>query len=103
MFMEDLLPPERKLMSFSSRGDSLRNAAKKDLIKWAFEDRLKTLYSSYIDAVKRMAADTVDTLRGKGIATIHHLLVHHPEQEEVSDYFFGLIYISYLIYFTNQF
>jgi hypothetical protein len=83
LFLEDLLMPGTKLIAFASRGAHLRTATKEQLIKWTFEDRLKVLYSSYVDALRRMASDTVEKLRGKGISIVYQLLVSHPEQEEV--------------------
>jgi hypothetical protein len=37
LFIEDLLPPERKLVAFTSRsGAQLKTASKRQLIKWMF-------------------------------------------------------------------
>ena len=50
---------------------------------WMFEDRLKAHYRDFIEALRRMASDTVDKLRGKAISVIYQLLSSHPEQENV--------------------
>jgi len=84
LFLEDLLPPHRKLIPFENRGSILRTASNKQLIMWIFEDKLKELYRDFIEALRKMASDTVDKLRGKAISVIYQLLSTHPEQESVS-------------------
>jgi len=93
LFLEDLLPPDRKLIPFESRAPQLQSATKKQLIKWIFEDKLKAFYLSFVEALKKMAGDTVEKLRGKALSIVHQLLVAHPELEEVCLPFCMLIFL----------
>jgi len=86
LFLEDLLPPNRKLIAFDQRGPRLRTAGNKQLIMWLFEDKLKGHYRNFIESLRRMSSDTIDKVRGKGISVIHQLLASHPEQEHVRLY-----------------
>jgi len=84
LFLEDLLPPERKLVKFEMRSLATLNAAtEKQLIVWAYEDALKVQYSTFIKSLNLMSSDTVEKLRGKSISIIQELLGKHPEQEQV--------------------
>jgi ribosome biogenesis protein MAK21 len=84
LFLEDLLPPDRKLIPFDNRsGSELQSASKKQLVKWIFEDKLKSHYFNFVEALKKMASDTVEKLRGKALSIIHQLLTTHPELEDV--------------------
>lgn len=103
LFFQDLLPPDRKLVPFANRGAQLKTGTKRQLITWAFEDKLKVLYMSFVDAVKRMTADPVEKLRGKGIVTIYQLLVGLPEQEEVRYFYLFLFYLNSSLYLTFGF
>lgn len=84
LFLEDLLPKDRKLTAFDKRGESLNEANEVELITWTFEDRLKACYASFVDALSKMSRDTVEKIRAKAISTIFVLLAAHPEQEAVS-------------------
>lgn len=86
LFLEDLLPPNRKLIAFENRADELQKASKSQLIQFIFEDKLKAYYYNYIEALRKMAGDTVEKLRGKAISIVYQMLVAHPEQESVSIY-----------------
>ena len=92
LFLQDLLPPSRKLMSFGSQGEALRKATKKQLIIMLYEDRLKNCYGKFVNALGKMANDTVEKLRGKAISIIQQLLTDHGEQEQVR---FNWIYTSF--------
>ncbi|ODM93370.1 CCAAT/enhancer-binding protein zeta [Orchesella cincta] len=81
LFLEDLLPPSRKLLGFEKRRDSLSQASKHQLIMWIYEDRLKMCYSSFIDALRRMSLDNVDKVRAKAVVLMYTLLTTHPEHE----------------------
>ncbi|CAG7730275.1 unnamed protein product [Allacma fusca] len=83
LFLQDLLPPDRKLQTFANHDVALRKAPKKQIILWLFEDRLKKCYLSYVEALGKMSGDTIDTLRGKAISIIQQLITTHPEQESV--------------------
>lgn len=84
LFLEDLLPPNRKLVAFDQRGTQLRIATNKQLLMWFFEDQLKGHYRNFVEALRRMSSDTIETVRGKGVSVIFQLLTSHPEQEHVS-------------------
>ncbi|CAL8099727.1 unnamed protein product [Orchesella dallaii] len=81
LFLEDLLPPSRKLITFEKRGSSLSQATKFQLILWIYEDRLKMCYNSFLDALRRMSLDNIDKVRAKAVVLMYTLLTAHPEHE----------------------
>ncbi|KAL3275496.1 hypothetical protein HHI36_020256 [Cryptolaemus montrouzieri] len=90
LFLEDLLNPKRKLQAFHQKPLSLLNelssgnavSRRKILSAWYFEDQLKELYSTFVDALNTAAHDSVDANKEKAIAAMYKLLAGNSEQEK---------------------
>ncbi|PAV71521.1 hypothetical protein WR25_24804 [Diploscapter pachys] len=89
VFLNVYLPPERKLVTFSSRPlSSLKDhpkddqKRKKSLILWIFEHQLKLIYEKFIRALGNCAGGNVEDLNKKSLKTILNLLAERPEGEQ---------------------
>ncbi|KAB0791949.1 hypothetical protein PPYR_13910 [Photinus pyralis] len=90
LFLENLLIPHRKLLSFHTRPltklDELSsgNAAtrKKYLAYWIFEDQLKQIYTTFVLSLNKISHDTVEKSKEKAIGALKKLLAGNPEQEQ---------------------
>ncbi|KAK9877934.1 hypothetical protein WA026_020157 [Henosepilachna vigintioctopunctata] len=90
LFIEDLLIPNRKLQSFEQKklsslsqlscGNAITR--RKILSLWYFEDQLKQIYSSFIDALNSAAHNSITATKEKAIAAMSNLLSGNPEQEK---------------------
>lgn len=91
LFIDSLLPPNRKLKPFHQQPlaslDKLTSGnivtRKKYLSYWYYEGELKEVYTSFVLALSKAAHDTVDTNKEKAISAMYRLLAGHPEQEKV--------------------
>ncbi|XP_044748436.1 CCAAT/enhancer-binding protein zeta [Coccinella septempunctata] len=90
LFLEDLLLPNRKLQAFHQKPLTLLNnlssgnavSRRKILSVWYFEDQLKEIYDTYIEALNTAAHDSVDNNKEKAITGLFKLLSGNPEQEK---------------------
>nr|CAD7440607.1 unnamed protein product [Timema bartmani] len=90
LFLSDLLPPDRKLRVFEACPLSLLdklsggNVATRQarLISWYYEDQLKQLYHTFLEALNLVARDTVDNNKEKAVSAMFKLLLGNPEKEE---------------------
>lgn len=87
LFLEELLPNDRKLRRFEKHGfDQLDSLSKKErekqLILWYFESQLKTKYETYVTLQQTLSYDTVEAVKAKSISTMYELLVNKPELEQ---------------------
>uniref|UniRef100_A0A915ELA9 Ig-like domain-containing protein n=1 Tax=Ditylenchus dipsaci TaxID=166011 RepID=A0A915ELA9_9BILA len=93
LFIQDLLPPNRKLMSMQSRPllkyanalkgkDSNLAQAKKRLIMWKFEANLKLSYDSFVHALETMSGNAVEGVSQAACLTMSELLCERAEQEQ---------------------
>lgn len=91
LFINDLLPPNRKLVPFSeqplSRLDELTsgNAVSKNrrLLLWYFEDQLKSIYADFVQLLSKISHDSVEANKQKIISAMYKLLEGNPEMENV--------------------
>lgn len=91
LFIEDLLRPQRKLRSFDRQPSAILNeisggcnkSRRLRLISWIYEDKLKELYTEFINAVNKVAKDTIAVYRIKAVSVMYRLLSSHPEQEQL--------------------
>ncbi|KAK6622907.1 hypothetical protein RUM43_008758 [Polyplax serrata] len=90
LFLNDLLPPDRKLLYFpdqplSKLGELAGNASDKNrrLLLWYFEDQLKSVYSDFVNLLTKIAYDSVEANRQKVITAMYKLLEGNSEMESV--------------------
>ncbi|KAJ2943182.1 hypothetical protein O0L34_g18894 [Tuta absoluta] len=58
--------------------------ARRNILKlWHFEDQLKELYGTYVEALTKFAQDSVEANREKAVSAMSYLLMHHPEREKM--------------------
>nr|CAD7430130.1 unnamed protein product [Timema monikensis] len=89
LFLGDLLPPNRKLRVFEACPLSLLdklsggNVATRQarLVSWYYEDQLKQLYHTFVEALNLVARDTVDNNKEKAVSAMFKLLSGNPEKE----------------------
>ncbi|KAJ8868020.1 hypothetical protein PR048_031829 [Dryococelus australis] len=84
LFLSELLPLDRRLRMFGTC--PLTDSAASDqprLLHYYYEDRLKAVYHSFVDALSATARDTVDANKEKAIVTMYKLLSGCPEQEAI--------------------
>uniref|UniRef100_A0A915PTU4 CCAAT-binding factor domain-containing protein n=1 Tax=Setaria digitata TaxID=48799 RepID=A0A915PTU4_9BILA len=90
LFINELLPPGRKLIPFSARPvdeinlsslDRDRNLKRK-LILWKFESDLKAVYEKFVGAIERLAGENVEKLCTMSCRYALELLIARPEQEQ---------------------
>nr|CAD7404866.1 unnamed protein product [Timema poppensis] len=91
LFLGDLLLPNRKLRVFEACPLSLLdklsggNVATRQarLISWYYEDQLKQLYHTFVEALNLVARDTVDNNKEKAVSAMFKLLTGNPEKEAI--------------------
>ncbi|VDM47019.1 unnamed protein product [Toxocara canis] len=90
LFINELLPPNRKLIPFSMRpiaklnilsAGSQQNMERR-LILWKFESDLKRVFETFVNAVERLADGTVENVCAEACRTALDLLAERPEQEQ---------------------
>lgn len=94
LFLNDLLPPNRKLLTFAeqplSKLDDLVSEKvnrRRILLLWYFEDQLKSIYGDFISNLIKISHDSVEANKQKVITTMSKLLEGNPEKEEVCQVF----------------
>jgi ribosome biogenesis protein MAK21 len=91
IFVDELLPENRKLVSFKLR--PIKNLEKlssgniqtveKRLILWKFEDDLKKCYDQFVQILEAIASSQIETVAIHACRIISELLTKKPEQESV--------------------
>ena len=89
LFLNVLLPPDRKLRAFewqpfqelATLSGGNKDTRDRYLMVWAWEEKLKRAYNSFLEALDAVARDTVEKTKLKALATVAELLAGHPEQE----------------------
>lgn len=80
LFVNGVLPPDRKLKPFKKQQLSL-DMTDEQLIKLYFEDHLKNLYFKFIGLLETLSHDSIVYVRMKIVSHIFELLKSKPEQE----------------------
>ncbi|XP_045507814.1 CCAAT/enhancer-binding protein zeta [Colias croceus] len=91
LLISDLLIPDAKLRTFEQHAlghlDEMTSGNKqtrRNILKlWFFEDQLKELYGTYVEALNKFAHDSVETNKEKAVSAMSYLLMHHPEREKM--------------------
>ncbi|XP_069697224.1 CCAAT/enhancer-binding protein zeta [Periplaneta americana] len=89
LFLNDLLPPDRKLRPFEKQPLALLDTLssgnhmtrKSRLIYWYYEDQLKDVYHTFVMALNAATQDSVERNKEKAITSMYKLLAGNPEQE----------------------
>jgi len=82
LFIHDLLPPSRKLVSLEMCKDLHPNSLKRVLVYAWFESELKKLFSIFVDHLKSFMSHSVVHHRLHSMKVAVSLLMERPEQEE---------------------
>ncbi|VDK76325.1 unnamed protein product [Litomosoides sigmodontis] len=90
LFINELLPPKRKLIPFAARPVDKVNLLsldkdfnlKKKLILWKFEADLKAVYEKFIAAIERLAGENIEKLSIMSCRHALELLIARAEQEQ---------------------
>ncbi|EJW85751.1 CBF/Mak21 family protein [Wuchereria bancrofti] len=90
LFINELLPPKRKLIPFSARPVEKINLSsldkdfnmKRKLILWKFESDLKTVYEKFVAAIERLAGENIEKLGILSCRYALELLIARAEQEQ---------------------
>ncbi|XP_047541172.1 CCAAT/enhancer-binding protein zeta [Vanessa atalanta] len=91
LLISELLIPNVKLRTFTQhpldKVDEMTSGnkqAKRNVLKlWYFEDQLKELYGTYVEALNKFAHDSVEANKEKAVSAMSYLLMHHPEREKM--------------------
>ncbi|XP_035451249.2 CCAAT/enhancer-binding protein zeta [Spodoptera frugiperda] len=91
LLISELLIPDMKLRTFDQHPlghvdemTSGNKQARRNVLKlWYFEDQLKELYGSYVEALNKFAHDSVEANKEKAVSAMSYLLMHHPEREKM--------------------
>lgn len=85
LFVNNLLPDDRRLVSFKDRDFKCGKGAisKRHLVYALFESNLKSLYSEFLEILEEMTKDALVHFRSKAVKTISQLLVAKPENEKI--------------------
>ncbi|XP_046974375.1 CCAAT/enhancer-binding protein zeta [Vanessa cardui] len=91
LLISELLIPNVKLRTFTQHPldkvdemSSGNKQAKRNILKlWYFEDQLKELYGTYVEALNKFAHDSVEANKEKAVSAMSYLLMHHPEREKM--------------------
>ncbi|XP_068624373.1 CCAAT/enhancer-binding protein zeta-like [Battus philenor] len=91
LLISELLLPDMKLRTFEQHSlahideiTSGNKQARRNILKlWYFEDQLKELYGSYVEALNKFAHDSVEANKEKAVSAMSYLLMHHPEREKM--------------------
>ncbi|CEF63010.1 Farnesyltransferase, CAAX box, beta [Strongyloides ratti] len=89
IFLLDLLPSDRKLISFNQRplarinelsgGDA--NVINRRLIMWKYESELKNVYHKFIKALDNCSSVVVENIANQSSSFLMDLLMERPEKE----------------------
>ncbi|CAD0206150.1 unnamed protein product [Chrysodeixis includens] len=91
LLISELLVPDVKLRTFEQHPlghldemTSGNKQARRNILKlWYFEDQLKELYGTYVEALNKFAHDSVEANKEKAVSAMSYLLMHHPEREKM--------------------
>ncbi|XP_060808069.1 CCAAT/enhancer-binding protein zeta [Amyelois transitella] len=91
LLISDLLIPDVKLRTFDQHPlghvDDMTSGNKqqrRNILKlWYYEDQLKELYGTYVEALNKFGHDSVDANKEKAVSAMSYLLMHHPEREKM--------------------
>ncbi|XP_041986047.1 CCAAT/enhancer-binding protein zeta [Aricia agestis] len=91
LLISELLIPDTKLRTFEQHPlghidemTSGNKQARRNVLKlWYYEDQLKELYGTYVEALNKFAHDSVETNKEKAVSAMSYLLMHHPEREKM--------------------
>ncbi|XP_052742674.1 CCAAT/enhancer-binding protein zeta [Bicyclus anynana] len=91
LLISELLIPDAKLRTFEQHPldkideiTSGNKQARRNILKlWYYEDQLKELYGTYVEALNKFAHDSVDANKEKSVSAMSYLLMHHPEREKM--------------------
>uniref|UniRef100_A0A0N5BR12 CBF domain-containing protein n=1 Tax=Strongyloides papillosus TaxID=174720 RepID=A0A0N5BR12_STREA len=89
MFLDDLLPPDRKLVSFSMRPLAKINeiskgnetVANKMLVMWKFESELKDIYYKFLKSVDSCSTVAVENIATQSSSLLMDFLMARSERE----------------------
>ncbi|KAM3716776.1 Uncharacterized protein ACO02O_00912 [Dirofilaria immitis] len=90
LFINELLPPKRKLITFAARPVDKINLLsldkdfdlKRKLILWKFESDLKAIYEKFVAAIERLAGENIEKLGILSCRCAMELLISRAEQEQ---------------------
>nr|XP_049705961.1 CCAAT/enhancer-binding protein zeta [Helicoverpa armigera] len=91
LLISELLIPDIKLRTFDQHPlghvddmTSGNKQARRNVLKiWYYEDQLKELYGTYVEALNKFAHDSVEANKEKAVSAMSYLLMHHPEREKM--------------------
>ncbi|RVE53804.1 hypothetical protein evm_001466 [Chilo suppressalis] len=91
LLISELLMPDVKLRTFEQHPlchlDEMTSGnkhARRNILKiWYYEDQLKELYGTYVEALNKFAHDSVEANKEKAVSAMSYLLMHHPEREKM--------------------
>eukprot|EP00178_Gracilaria_changii_P005133 TRINITY_DN1830_c0_g1_i1.p1 TRINITY_DN1830_c0_g1~~TRINITY_DN1830_c0_g1_i1.p1 ORF type:complete len:919 (+),score=133.02 TRINITY_DN1830_c0_g1_i1:174-2930(+) len=85
LFVNNLLPPNRRLISFENRRFSCgKNAlTKRHIIYALFESELKAIYAQFVDILEECGRDPLTFMRETALKYMAELLIEKPENENL--------------------
>ncbi|KAL0810615.1 hypothetical protein ABMA28_010731 [Loxostege sticticalis] len=91
LLISELLIPDAKLRTLEQHPighldemTSGNKQARRNILKlWFYEDQLKELYGTYVEALNKFAHDSVEANKEKAVSAMSYLLMHHPEREKM--------------------
>ncbi|XP_075987739.1 nucleolar complex protein 1 [Anticarsia gemmatalis] len=91
LLVSELLIPDIKLRTLEQHPlahldemTSGNKQARRNILKlWFYEDQLKELYGTYVEALNKFAHDSVEANKEKAVSAMSYLLMHHPEREKM--------------------
>ncbi|CAB3232649.1 unnamed protein product [Arctia plantaginis] len=91
LLVSELLIPDVKLRTLAQHPlghldemTSGNKQARRNILKlWYYEDQLKELYGTYVEALNKFAHDSVEANKEKAVSAMSYLLMHHPEREKM--------------------
>lgn len=83
LFINDLLPDDRRLISFQARQFSCAKGtlSKRHLAYALFESELKNAYRDFLEVLEENGNDSIVFIKEKAVKTISELLIAKPEGE----------------------
>lgn len=92
LFLQNLLPPNRKLQFFNDRASAFIGSSRRadksvdpssaQLAFWVFEHELKLRYSKFLSILRESLKDTLEHVRMRTVGALQELLSGVPEQEK---------------------
>lgn len=82
LWMTNLLPEKRKLISFHHRPLAATNITEMHKVYWYYEDVLKTLYAEFVASLSKASHDSITHSKRKAQHIAFELLCDKPEQEQ---------------------